>query len=71
MRHALVGQHQGEGIPAGFQLLQQVESFRAGVRAQDAVVLAVAAAQIALDSVQNIALVIDRDNCRCSHPRIL
>ena len=44
VRHALIGERQGEAVPPGFQLLQKIDRATAGIGSQNAVILPIPAA---------------------------
>ena len=66
-RHALVDEEQGDRLVGDTQLPQSFDGFFAGVRAQDAVLLAVLAAEVSRDRLQDLAVVIHGKNHRLGH----
>ena len=71
LRHALIRQEQRNGIVAELQLAQGIERSRAGIGAQDAVVLAVLAPQVSLDRGKDDAIVVYGENGWLGHDRSL
>ena len=67
LRHALVGEHEGDAVAARLQLLQQIHRAGAGVGTQDAIVFAILAAEIALYRPQDFGFIVHRDNRRRCH----
>jgi len=62
LRHALVDQKQGDRGVALLKLLQDFEGFRAIAGTDDAVVAAKVSAQIAADGVQDLRLIVQRQD---------
>src|ERR1700682_5896585 len=67
LRHALIGEQQGDGIVAGLELAQRGQRGAAGIRAHYAVTVGIMAAEIALDSAQHLRIVVHRQHDRLGH----
>ena len=59
--HPLVGEHEGDGLAALRQLADGVDGLGAGPRPDDAVGVAVAAAEVAGDGAEHLGVVVDDD----------
>jgi hypothetical protein len=69
LRHAVIDQEQSQRLAALPELIEQGEGGRAGVGREDAIVGSVLAAQIALDGLQDVGAVVDRQQDRLCHRR--
>src|ERR1700752_4680291 len=67
LRHALVGQREGDRVAPRLELLQKVDRAAARVSAENAIVFSVFAAQIAFHRPQDFRLIVDSENGRCWH----
>jgi hypothetical protein len=65
--HALVGKQQGHFLVAQLQFFHRFEGFFAGGGAEEAVIFAVTAAQVAFDGPQHLGVVVHDEDNRLFH----